>query len=147
MPPGPGEEGDPLFGETFYPVARPDIAERIGKIGDLLDYELYEIVTLRTNWMQALALAGIGGEPGPRLRYVDSSLIAFAMAGAGAGVAMARAPATDELERLHGLVPCLPGVAMKGAQSYHLVYPARTGLSRAAQAFRDWLLMQAAAQE
>lgn len=147
MPPGPGEEGDPLFGEKFYPVARPDVAAAIGSVGDLARWNLYEIVTLRTNWLQILALAGEGSAAALRLRHVDSSLIAFAMAGGGAGVALARAPATDALERLHGLVPCLPGFAMKGAQAYHLVYPARTGLGRAARAFRDWLLAEAAAQE
>jgi len=146
MPPGPGEEGDPLFGETFYPLARPEIADGIRSLHDLVRHDLYEIVTLRTNWLQILALAGVRSEPEMRLSHVDSSLIAFAMAGAGAGVALARAPATDDLERLHGLAPCLPGFTMKGTQSYHLVYPARSGLSRAARSFRDWLLAEVAAQ-
>ena len=138
---------DPLFGETFYPVARPDIAARIGRLEDMFAHDLYEIVTLRTNWMQILALAGARSETGLRLRHVDSSLVAFAMAGTGAGIALARAPATDALEMLHGLVSCLPGFEMKGSQDYHLVYPTRAGLSRPARAFRDWLLAEARGQE
>jgi len=144
LPPGPGEEGDSLFGETFYPVARPEISAGISRIEDLFAHDLYEIVTLRTNWLQMLALAGAAPDRELRLRHVDSSLVAFALAGTGAGIALARAPATDALEALHGLVPCLPGFAMKGSQDYHLVYPARSGLGRAGRAFRDWLLAEVA---
>jgi len=147
VPPGPGEEGDYLFGETFYPVALPKIAEGIRKPKDLLPYHLYEVVTLRTNWLQFLSLAGPIPEAPARVLHVDSSLIAFAMAATGSGIALARAPATDALEKAHGLMRCLPGLSMKGTQGYSLTYPARSGLSRAARAFREWLLAEAVGHE
>jgi LysR family glycine cleavage system transcriptional activator len=147
IPPGQGEEGDPLFGETLYPVAVPAIAETIRNAEDLADHQLYEIATHRANWFQLLPHAGVDAEAELRLCYADTTQLAFAMAAAGGGIALARAPATNMLEQTHGLVPCLPGLSIPGSQSYSLVYPARAGLSRAAQAFRTWLLAEIAAQE
>ncbi len=143
QPPGPGEEGEPLFGETLVPVARPEIVADLRDLSDLVRHPLIEIMSHRATWYRLLpGLDEI--ETPPRFVYTDTTAIALAMAGAGAGIALARAPASDRLVALHGLVPCLPGVAVAGVESYHLVYPARERLSRPAAAFRHWLLRQVA---
>ena len=40
----------------------------------------------------------------------------------------------------HGLVPCLDGVIVPGAERYHLVYDSRGSLRPAARKFREWVL-------
>ena len=138
LPPGPSEDSDPLFGEVLRPVAPPEIADRISKPGDLTNFKLIEIATHRANWGALLPPDG----PEPRITYTDNTLAAFAMAQAGA-IALDRQPATGDLANRHGLVACLPGLSVPGVQNYSLVYPARSGLNRAARAFREWLLEEA----
>lgn len=138
QPQDPREDGDALFGEVIYPVAKPETAARIAAVEDLTQWPLIEIATHRANWFTLLPR----DRPGQRFLYTDTSSNAFAMAASGQGIALARAPASDALQALYGLVPCLPGLSVSGVQSYALVYPARSALSRAAQAFRGWLLSE-----
>lgn len=130
-----GHEADILFGERLYPVAVPRLAAAIGRPEALAGHTLYEVATHRSNWFRLLP-EGVR----PRFAFTDTTLIAFALAATGAGVALARSPASDGIERQFGLVPCLPGHEARGDQRYQLTYPARTRLSPAARAFRDWLL-------
>lgn len=150
MPPGPGEEADVLFGERLYPVARPEVAAAIRQPADLLAHRLIDVMTHRANWPMVLAETGLAGtgaaDRAPDTVYTDTTLVAFAMAAAGGEIALARAPASDGIEQLNGLVPCLPGFSTPGLQHYALVRPARARLTRPASAFRDWLLAEAAAE-
>lgn len=130
------EDGDPLFGETIYPVAPPDLVAKIETPEDLARHPLIEVATHRANWLTLLPVA-VGA---PRMTYVDNTVMAFALAASGQGIALARAPASDHLATQWGLVPCLPSLSVLGVQSYSLIYPARSRLGRAAAAFRDWLL-------
>lgn len=139
QPPGPGEEGDVLFGEKLSPVAHPTVAKDVRRVGDLLRYPLIEVASHRATWYRLLPELGELAAL-PRFTYTDTTAIALAFAGTGAGVALARAPASDRLVELHGLVPCPSGVAVAGLEGYHLVYPSRDRLSHAAAAFRSWLL-------
>lgn len=142
QPPGAGEEGDALFGETLAPVARPDIAASIEKPADLARHTLIEVSSHRATWFRVLPEADQLPAP-PRFIFTDTTLTSIALAANGAGVALARAPASDAIVRAYGLAPCLAGPAAPGAERYHLVYPARSGLSDAAAAFRAWLLAEA----
>ncbi len=135
-PPSTTENSDPLFGETIYPVAPPDIAAEIATPGDLADWPLIEIATHRANWSAILPSGG----PPPRIIYTDNTLSALSLAAAGA-IALARAPACGELPARFGLEPCLPGYSIAGVQRYSLVYGT---LGRAGRRFRDWLLANAA---
>lgn len=135
VPPEPSEDSDPLFGETLYPVAPPEIAQKITRPEDLLKWPLIEIATHRANWFDLLPDRG----PEPKITYADNTTTAFALAMQGA-IALARAPASEGLPERSGLERCLPGLWINGVQSYQLVYTARTALSRAAQKFRHWLL-------
>ncbi|MBY8977329.1 LysR family transcriptional regulator [Rhodobacteraceae bacterium NNCM2] len=134
-------EADLLFGERVYPVALPRIASMISKPSDLANHTLLEITTHRTNWSAILPSDG----PDPTFLYSDMTINTLALAAAEQGIALARAPATDGLVAHYGLVPCLPGIDVVGTHSYYLSYPALSGLSTAAQAFRDWLLTEVTA--
>ena len=134
-----GGESDYLMGEVLFPVARPELAAEINLPEDLLDHRLIEVATHRAGWPHMFEALRVS--PG-RARYLfaDSTLMAAALASEGQGIALARAPASDKMIREAGLVPCLPDVAIEGAEAYHLVYDDRQALRPAARAFRDWLL-------
>ena len=137
LPPGPFEDSEPLFGERLTPVAPPEIAAQIRAPGDLARFKLIEIATHRANWGAFLPAEG----PEPDITFTDNTIAAFALAATGA-IALDRQPATGDLASRYGLVPCLDGHAQQGVQSYALVYPARSALSRAARGFREWLLSE-----
>lgn len=146
QPPGPGEEGDLLFGERLFPAATPVLAARVAAPADLARVPLIEVASHRANWWRILPDPEALPEP-PRFTYTDTTAVALALAGAGGGVALARGPATDPLVAAHGLEPCLPGFSVPGDEAYHLIYAARERLSPAAAAFRAWLLAEAGAAE
>jgi LysR family glycine cleavage system transcriptional activator len=134
-----GTESDLLLGETLYPVARPEVVERIKNPQDLLNFPLIEVVTHRASWLQLFEACNIR-PTGTEYFYVDNSFVAIGLAQHSDKIALARAPATDLAVKAAGLVPCLPGFTMRGIQSYHIVYEDQTTLRPAAQKFRDWLL-------
>ncbi len=141
-----GAEGDLLMAEVLYPVAPPAIAEQIRTPLDLTRFPLIEVSTHRASWphvFEALRL------PPGRARYffADNSVMAAELATHGIGIALARAPASDRIMQLSGLLPCLPGVQVPGRDAYHLVYPSRASLRPPARAFRDWLLSYSAAAQ
>lgn len=133
-------DAEPLFGETLYPVATPQIAAAINAPDDLLKYRLIEISTHRTSWLQLFASMPGFEMSEARFCFVDSSEIALTMASAGYGVALARAPATDGRVVGYGLERCLDGAEVCGSQSYYLVSRSFGAQSPAARRFRDWLL-------
>ena len=145
QPPGPGEEGDPLFGERLAPVATAAIAAEVRTPGDLLRHPLIEVTSHRATWYRLLPEAA-DMPSAPRFIYTDTTITALGLAAAGGGIALARAPASDRLVAMHGLAPCLADVWVAGADTYHLVYPSRATLSPAAAVFRTWLLERAAAE-
>lgn len=134
-----GNASDHLMGEVLYPVARPGVAASVDRPEDLLDHRLIEVATHRAGWPHLFEAARVS--PG-RARYLfaDSTIMAAALASEGQGVALARAPASDKVMREAGLVPCLPGFRVDGAEAYHLIYDDRQALRPPARAFRAWLL-------
>lgn len=144
QPPQPGEVGTALFGERLYPVATPSLAATISAPRDLLDHPLIEVSTHRHSWSHILPAPLEHGSV-PRITFTDSTASAFVMAAGGTVLALARAPASDALEAAYGLVRCLPNAEVMGAARYHLVH--RSGdLTKAARAFRDWLLAEVDAE-
>ena len=139
LPPGPGQSGQALFGETLTPVAAPDVAARIATPADLLRHTLIEVASHQATWFRLLPPPTVWPER-PRFVYTDTTLVALSMAASGIGVALARAPATDTLVACHGLVPCLPGHQALGLERYHLVYAERPAPGPAANAFIAWLM-------
>lgn len=141
-----GAEGDMLLTETLFPVAPPDIADQISTPLDLARFPLIEVSTHRASWphvFEALRL------PTGQAQYffADNSVMAAELSAQGVGIALARAPASDRIMRMSGLVPCLPEVAVPGRDAYHLIYPSRATLRPPARAFRQWLLDYSAAAQ
>ncbi|WP_164659809.1 LysR family transcriptional regulator [Tropicibacter sp. Alg240-R139] len=134
-----GASHDPLLEERLFPMAAPEVAERINSPHDLLDHVLIEVASHRAGWpyvFKALKL------PRGSLRhtFVDNTILASTMAAAGGGVCLARSPASDVITSLSGLMPCLPGFEVPGQEGYHLVYSDKPSLRPAALVFRNWLL-------
>ncbi|MFY2825377.1 LysR substrate-binding domain-containing protein [Ruegeria sp. MALMAid1280] len=139
-----GAEGDPLLHERLYPVAPPEIAAQIRHPQDLFRFQLIEVSTHRASWLHLFETLRL---PAGQARYffADNSLMAAELSASGGGIALARAPASDRIMQLSGLVPCLPDIQVAGQEAYHLVYPSRAALRPPARAFRDWLLDYSAA--
>lgn len=159
-----GEEGERLFGEWLYPVATPGIVAGIHSPRDLLRHRLIEITTHRTGWFQVLQALGTSEEnmenPGLEeidiaaadICFADTTQLSLALAAEGYGIALARAPATDRLLELYGLMPCISQrsggktqspFAIEGSRAYYLTYPSLSGLPPAGRKFRDWLIAEA----
>ncbi len=139
-----GTEGDELTRERLYPVAPPEIAEQIHHPQDLFQFPLIEVSTHRASWPHLFETLRLSAGQA-RYFFADSSVMAAELSASGCGVALARAPASDRIMTLSGLVPCLPEIEVPGQEAYHLIYPSRTALRPPARAFRDWLLDYSAA--
>ncbi|WP_420583975.1 LysR substrate-binding domain-containing protein [Ruegeria sp.] len=139
-----GTEGDELLRERLYPVAPPEIAAQIQHPQDLFRFPLIEVSTHRASWLHLFETLRL---PAGQARYffADNSLMAAELSASGGGIALARAPASDRIMQLSGLVPCLPDIKVAGQEAYHLIYPSRSALRPPARAFRDWVLDYSAA--
>lgn len=134
-----GAAHDPLLQERLYPMAWPELADQITAPQDLLDHVLIEVASHRAGWpyvFEALKLP----QANARYTFVDNTIMAATMAAAGGGICLARAPASDIITSMSGLVPCLPDFEVPGQEGYHLVYADKASLRPPARVFRDWLL-------
>ncbi|NOD93828.1 LysR family transcriptional regulator [Ruegeria sp. HKCCD4884] len=139
-----GTEGDELIREVLYPVAPPAIAAQIKTPQDLLGYTLIEVSTHRASWPHWFETLRL---PAGQAQYffADNSIMSAELSASGLGIALARAPASDRIMEMSGLVPCLPEATVAGQEAYHLIYPSLTTMRTPARMFRDWLLDYSAA--
>ncbi|MBO9412589.1 MULTISPECIES: LysR family transcriptional regulator [unclassified Ruegeria] len=139
-----GTEGDELLRERLYPVAPPDIADRIHRAEDLFQFTLIEVSTHRASWLHLFETLRL---PAGRARFffADNSIMAAELSANRGGIALARAPASDRVMTLSGLVPCLPGIDVAGQEAYHLIYPSKSALRPPARDFRNWIMDYSAA--
>lgn len=131
---------EPLLEETVYPVMSKELLASIANYQQVFDHRIIDIPTHQVTWNAFL-------EKGTQIDnldfvQVDSTEIALSMAAYGYGIALARAPVTDNLQKLYSLVPCPYIKPIKGLESYHLMYKSKKGLSEPASAFRRWLLSE-----
>jgi len=131
-----------LLPERLYPVARPDLARRIGEAPDaLLQAPLLHDSDL-TGWRTWLGACGIALKPRPQDRRFDDYTLVLAAAEAGLGIALARAPLSDRAVRDGGLVR-LGEREVPSPLGYHLI--TRIGETRpAAAALAERMLALAA---
>ncbi|MEL7379955.1 MAG: LysR family transcriptional regulator [Pseudomonadota bacterium] len=138
--PPPGTESIALFGERLVPVALPHIASEIRTPEDLSEHILIEVADHRKNWTQLLDVDFLPSDI--RKIQVDTTLAALCLAKAVSGVALARPPASDDLVKTLGLVPCAEINPVRGVESYHLISYYGLVLSRDALRFRNWIVKQ-----
>ncbi len=139
-----GNEGDELLREVLYPVAPPEIAAQIQTPQDLFQFTLIEVSTHRVSWPHWFETMRLPAGQA-RFFFADNSIMAAELSASGTGIALARAPASDRIMQVSGLVPCLPDAQVAGQEAYHLIYPSRTDLRPPARIFREWLLDYSAA--
>ncbi len=139
-----GTEGDELFREQLYPVAPLEVAAQINEPQDLFRFTLIEVSTHRASWPYLFETLRL---PAGQAKYffADNSIMAAELSASGGGIALARAPASDRIMSLSGLVPCLEDVTVPGQEAYHLIYQSRSALRPPARAFRDWIMDYSAA--
>lgn len=135
-----GQEGDLLFREKTFPVALPEINANIHTISDLLQYRLINLSEHHTGWMQVFNQQTDALLTEAEFIFADNTTTALSFAAAGIGIALARMPGSDGLYQRLGLEPCLENFDIPNGSHYYLTYPSSEGLSRAARAFREWLL-------
>jgi DNA-binding transcriptional LysR family regulator len=119
----PGVEVKPLMAERLVPVARADLAERIGpdaNVADLLAHPLlYDSDAV--GWRAWLAGTGIERfKPRPHDRRFEDYGLVIAAAQAGLGIALARVPFAEGAVRAAGLVR-LSGREAPSPLTYHVV--------------------------
>lgn len=130
----------PLFSETIFPVAVPEVAARISQPHDLLGLTLIDIPGHLMTWPYILASLGVEEDADLQRVRTNVTDIAFAVAASAGGIALARRPATENLEKLYGLVPCLDDVAVESGASYVAVLSEAGARNPAAALFVDWLM-------
>lgn len=135
----PGVSAERLVGESLVPVCRPDLAGR-----QLSELTLIHVTTVSEDWAYWAKAAGqplADGAPG--LRF-DTLHMAFEAAAAGLGVAIGRRPLVDP-DLASGRLARFPGPAVPSGTAYWLILPESRLRPPHLEAFRRWLLEEAAA--
>jgi len=142
----PGLVAEPLMRVDLVPVCSPRLLEgafplkSLDDLGHhvLLHEEDYE------DWAQWLTTAGASAVEARRGPVIDDEAVLLQLAIAGEGVALAPISLVgDDLDRGR-LVRPFP-LSLELAFGYFLVYPPEARERKAVQAFREWILAEAAA--
>jgi len=134
----PGMTVEPLTRDRLFPVAAPGTGEI-----DLTAARLIHVMGYRDGWREWLAAAGIDGVDHRRGLQCDNSIMAFEAAADGAGVAIARTSLVAGHLTAGRLVRPFDA-EHKTAEEFFLVAMAGRRGGAARDAFRDWLLAEAA---
>ncbi|GAA4323270.1 LysR substrate-binding domain-containing protein [Pigmentiphaga soli] len=142
----PGAAADRLFGERLLPVCRPGLADADGDPARLLRLPLLHSSTRPDDWARWFEQAGVADAAARAMQGARFELHSMAISAAAAGHGVALMP--DFLVRsaidAGRLAPAArAAIASEGA--YYLVYPENRPQGAALQAFRGWLLAEAAA--
>ncbi|KAA2285797.1 LysR substrate-binding domain-containing protein [Arenimonas fontis] len=136
----PGLSAHFLMDECLFPVAAPSLpgADDVRAPADIAPLPLIGDFA-RQGWPDWFRAAGLHGQlPDERYRFTDSTG-ALQAAAQGLGAVLARERIVTPF-LADGRLRRLPGPALPGRWSYHVVYPAHRRLRPAAQAFVRWLL-------
>ncbi|MGF1503176.1 MAG: transcriptional regulator GcvA [Paracoccaceae bacterium] len=149
----PGLEVERLLDEVSFPVASPALVTGDPPLrtpSDLASHTLLHVVwTMEQDaapnwrmWLKAAGVRGVDGTRGPRFS-VDSLALGAAIAGQGVALS-GRALAAEDLEAGRLVRPFLEQKAQSTAFSYFLVYPSAKRAAPKVQAFRNWVITEAA---
>ena len=148
----PGLIADKLMDEEVFPVCSPDMLRgpvQLRGPGDLSHQTLIHDLSMDGHagfptWETWMEKAGLGGGANLRGMQINNSAAVLQAAIEGHGVALARsAMVHDDLAagRLVRLFPELDGAS---GLAYYIVYRPECANAPKVQAFRDWLIRQAA---
>jgi DNA-binding transcriptional LysR family regulator len=147
QPDWPGTQADYLFDEILLPVASPALVGRRGELppGDVAELRLLHLVTRPDAWRRWFDAAGLVGTNvirGPRFD-IQSTLIGAASSGLG----VALLPKFLILDQLRsGKLRVISSLTLDSVGSYYFACPEEKAGDPLLQAFRAWLLAQAASR-
>lgn len=144
----PGVNVEPLFPVDSLPVCSPNLLDAEHPLSapeDLKRFRLLHVLTRPDDWRMWLLLAGVKDIDPTAGTVFDNmpEMIEAAVSGLGVGMADRQMIGRD-IEAGQLIVPF--DIHMPSHGAYHLVYPDRTKDDPRFQAFREWLLEQAAAE-
>lgn len=139
----PGLRVSKLFDEQIFPVCHPDMAESgLRELGDLANHRLIhdDMQMSWSSWLRSVGAEHVVPSPGPSFSHSHMALQAAAN---GFGVALARSVlAYDHLRR--GAVVRPFDVSVPAEHSYYLLCQERMASIPKIQAFKNWILEEAA---
>ena len=145
----PGHRADRLFGVAIVAVASPDLEPGLGVPADLekhtlLHDEAMEIVAGGNAWGKWLQAAGVANRvDADRGPHFSSNILSLEAASQKLGVALALRPLIDA-DVASGRLRSPFDIEVNPRSAYYLVCPEVIAERPAVQAFRTWLLKQAA---
>lgn len=143
-PAWPNTSSDYLFGEEVVPIcAESLLTQPIRHAQQLLKYPLLHSTTRPDGWSHWFA--GLGVEDPSTMQGVRYELHTMLISAAAAGLGIALVPkffVVGQLDMLGVIIPFDAASAVDSA--YYLVYPTEFSRGRPFEAFRTWLLEEAA---
>ncbi|MBS0466694.1 MAG: transcriptional regulator GcvA [Proteobacteria bacterium] len=151
----PGLTAEKLMDEEVYPVCSPELLRQhraLRKPSDLEGVTLIHDLSMDGHaefptwsmWLQKMGVPGVATSRGMK---INNSAAVLQAASEGRGVALARSVMARDDLAAGRVVRLFPEMAFPSALAYYVVYrPESAGLPRL-QAFRDWLLQEAAAMD
>jgi DNA-binding transcriptional LysR family regulator len=140
--PWPGLRQDKVFDETLTPLCGPALAARLRKLEDLLQVPLL-ITEYEKEWPIWLKATGLDESRIRRGAFFDSTRIAVQAAIAGAGVAIGP-PFLFAEDIAAGTLVQPFALEVSSGMSWWLVAPEETAERPKIEAFRAWILAEAA---
>lgn len=141
----PGLDATALMSEAFFPVCNPALLTQgppLHTASDLVHHNLL-LSGPHSDWDDWAELAGLDLRSVPRQTMLYDYNLVLQAAVDGMGVALGRRILIEERLKSGALVQALP-LTLRGARGYYLVtLPARRG-DKSIEAFRNWLLAEAA---
>ncbi len=141
----PGLSAEKLLGSSSFPVVSPKLMERGNGLREPNDLSTYTLIHEDSfddwaGWLKAAGATAVDPLKGP---IFDDAHLTLEAAASGQGVALAdEALAAAALEDGRLVRPFT--LTLETAAAYHVVYPDDRALRPEAEAFRDWLLKEAA---
>ncbi|MDX1400711.1 MAG: LysR substrate-binding domain-containing protein [Kiloniellales bacterium] len=133
-----GDAGEKLSSIMLFPIASPELAEKINSPSDLADQTLFHISGGLHDWDYWFEAQGIPAVKGRTQHILNTYVMTFELARRGLGVAMAHSVLVEDLLQRGDLVRLFDGEVL-AREAYYLVGPRHGETSAAAGLFCSWL--------
>jgi LysR family glycine cleavage system transcriptional activator len=142
----PRFRADRLTREVLEPVCAPAMAARLRTPQDLARERRLHVMGYQEGWAIWFQAAGIADLDAGEGAHFDTSLLAFEVAAQGAGVALGRRSMAAK-EIAQGRLARPFDIAVPIDEAFHLLSPLDGPAHPDAEAFRAWILAEAAADQ